>query len=693
MEITRELIKTISGMCLGEKDAAEMVAELEPLAESGDQNAQHALGLIYYLGIAEDTDFDSATKWLKKAASQGNVESQQYLSLIYIQLDNYDEAYVWTSLAAENGNKQAQLNLSVMYFNGSGIDKDIDKAIKLATLAAEQGDAQAQCNLAKMYLASEDESIYEDAIKWLQLSSEQENAEAQCKLGLMYENGQGTEKNYCEAFRLYSLSANQGFADAQYCLGQLLENGLGVDQNCQEAYKWYVLAAEQGDEEAKERIIDIESINPELKQGASMINTDSNAEEITIKLLKDASEKGIAQSQYLLGVAYLTGTGVDLDYNIAQELLISAAEQNHSNAQYNLGVIHANGLGVESDLDKAYQWFKRSAMLGNDDAIEAINQLIGGGYEIDEDDFHEIEPSIDDDNLFESDEDQVDDDESEEEEDSENQVDLSDHDEFFMYQEELNLDQSNFRLRYKFLQYLMEVVNSHYSDDRDNMLDLYISELEDNLNYIIDKATPKDKLMNFMKLNCLMQLGTLKVIKGNFFEAVKSYYKVLEYKWKYNKRLILLSDNDAPEELKIIFYYAAYNIHSLATRLGVGYTTVNLYSLCNKAIEKDVTQTIDYYEKRNNDDDTESSKSVYQRTMAECSALRTPGSSIVNFYFYESDDLSYIYEEDPDDSEYDYFNTTKYTFLIDDDIVNGKFSAIHNPQNIDDQISRLRIYL
>lgn len=689
---------------MDDNDTTKMIAELTPLAEGGDVVAQHALGSVYFLGLADDINFKEAIKWLTMSASQGNIDSQHYLGVIFIQLGNYEEAYIWTSIAAENGSVDAQLNLAVMFFNGSGAEKDIDKALKWAKLAAEQGDAQAQCNLAKMYLASEDETYYQDAIRWFKMSSDQGNAEAQCKLALMYENGQGTEKDYDEAFSLYSLSANQGYADAQYFLGQLYENGLGVEQNLREAYRLYVLAAEQGDEEAKDRVTDIESRNPDVKHDTNMNNADSNAEEITIKLLKDASEKGIAQSQYLLGVAYLTGTGVELDYNIAHELLNCAAEQNHSKAQYNLGVIHANGLGVEVDIDKAYMWFKRSAISGNDDAIEAINQLIEGGYEIGDDEFGEVNlagngnlqidiDDIDADEEYHGEEESIDEDEDDEDDENGEGIDLSDHDEFFMYQEELQLDPSNLRLRYKFLQYLMEVVNSHYSDDRDNMLDLYLSELEVSLNYIINKATLKDKLMNFLKINCLMQLGTLHVFRGNFYEAVKSYYKVIEFKWLFNRKSISLTDNVAPEDLRKIFNYAVYNIHSLATRLGVGRTTIKLFSLCDKAVEEDVTHTVDYYKKAKNDDSSDTFSSVFQRTMIECAALRNPGTAIVNFYFHDLADMSYIYEEDPDSSEYDFFSTTDCTFLIEDDIVNGRFSSIHDPQNINDQISRLKIYL
>ncbi len=680
---------------MDDNDTKKMIGELTPLAEGGNASAQHALGLIYYLGIAEDTEFKEATKWLKMSASQGNIDSQHYLGLIFIQSDNYEEAYIWTSLAAENGSAEAQLNLAVMFFNGSGTDKDIDKAIKWATLAAEQGDAQAQCNLAKMYLSLEDETVYQDAIKWFKLSSEQDNAEAQCKLALMYENGQGTEKDYDEAFSLYSLSANQGYADAQYFLGQLFENGLGVEQNLREAYRLYVLAAEQGDEEAKERIIEIESIDPDIKHDTIMNIPDKGAEEITIKLLKEASEKGIAQSQYLLGVAYLTGTGVDIDYKTAQELLTSAAEQNHSNAQYNMGVIHANGLGVEVDLDKAYMWFKRSAELCNDDAREAINRLIEAGYEIRNEEVSTNWMYAEDNRFLDSKENNAVERADNDDEDmrlSEDEADLSDYEEFIVYLQELHQDPTNLRLRYKFVQYLMEMINSYHADYRDDWLGVFLRSYEENLKYIIAEATIQNKLLNFMKLICLMQLGMLYVLRGQFFEAVKTYYKIIEFKWRFNKKTTHLHETCAPDDLREIYAFAAYNIHSIATRFGVGEKTSKLYSQCFDIIDNKIKFSIDYHKKRiNNADDL--MKQVHKRSLKESNALLKLGTAIYSYYFYDIDDLNEVYVEDPDESEYDIFNTASITVLIDDDVVNGRFSLEYLPINLDDQISRIKIYV
>lgn len=691
---------------MDDNDTTKMIAEVTHLAEAGDVVAQHVLGSVYYLGLAEDTDFKEAIKWLTLSASQGNVDSQHYLGVIFFQLGNYEEAYIWTSLAAENGSADAQLNLAVMFFNGSGIDKDVAKAIKWATLAAEQGDAQAQCNLGKMYLSFEDEAAYPDAIKWFKLASEQDNAEAQCKLAYMYEEGQGTNIDYCEASKLYELSANQGFADAQYFLGRLYENGLGVEQNLREAYRLYVLAAEQGDEEAKERINEIESNDPDIIGDASKIIPEINAEEIALDLIRDGAEKGMSQSQFLLGVAYLTGKGMDIDHDRAIDLLTKSATQNNPKAQYMLGVVYEQGVGVEQDIDEAYQWFKKSALQGNDDAIEAINQLIESGYKLGDDEFCEVDldghgyqqkdkddsdAGLDDYNEDEASDDDDDEEEEEDEEDEED-IDLSDHDEFFMYQEELQLDPSNLRLRYKFLQHLMEMVNSHYSDDRDNLIELYLSELEASLNYIINKATLKDKLMNFLKINCLMQLGTLNVLRGSFYEAVKIYYKVIEFKWLYNRKSITLTDHAVPEELREIYNYAVYNIHSIATRLGIGWNTARLYSIINDAIQERVGLTVKYLEQSKGESDN-ISQSVRNRRLEECNALLKPGNAIETFYFSDIWELEEIYIEDPDGSEYDIFNSWHGTLLIEEDIAKGRFAAIHNPQYLEDQISRLKIFL
>jgi TPR repeat protein len=66
------------------------------------------------------------------------------------------------------------------------------------------------------------------------------------------------------------------------------------------------------------------------------------------------------------------------------EACLEYAEQDNVIAMYNAGLIYANGFkSIPQSLDKAYKWFKKSADLGNKDAIEYINPKANNIYDVD----------------------------------------------------------------------------------------------------------------------------------------------------------------------------------------------------------------------------------------------------------------------------------------------------------------------
>ena len=140
------------------EEKAKLIAgkfvEIKPLAEQGNVDAQHVLGVMYANGRGVMKDEKKAVKWYQ--------------------------------LAAERGLAEAQFNLSLMYDNGQGVIEDDKMAVKWLRLAAQQGLAEAQCNLAIMYNTGEGViQDYQEAVKWFRLAAEQGIANAQFSLGNM----------------------------------------------------------------------------------------------------------------------------------------------------------------------------------------------------------------------------------------------------------------------------------------------------------------------------------------------------------------------------------------------------------------------------------------------------------------------------------------------------------------------------
>jgi len=76
-----------------------------------------------------------------------------------------------------------------------------------------------------------------------------------------------------------------------------------------------------------------------------------------------ASETGDAESQYYLGLIYLTDDWSGKDINKAASYLKTAADQNNTDAMWKLGELYENGQGVDTDLLAALDWYRKSKQL------------------------------------------------------------------------------------------------------------------------------------------------------------------------------------------------------------------------------------------------------------------------------------------------------------------------------------------
>ncbi|HID44278.1 MAG TPA: lytic transglycosylase [Chromatiaceae bacterium] len=103
------------------------------------------------------------------------------------------------------------------------------------------------------------------------------------------------------------------------------------------------------------------------------------AKELLLPLdeLHDLANKGNAQAQFSLGVAYEYGEGVDKSPQEARSWYCRAAFQGLEDAWYNLGWMYVNGHGVASDDDVARYWLVKSAAAGNAQAGQVL-RMIGG---------------------------------------------------------------------------------------------------------------------------------------------------------------------------------------------------------------------------------------------------------------------------------------------------------------------------
>ena len=117
------------------------------LADSGDVNAQYALGVMHLRQEASDSSPVAAFSWFEKAAAQGHAT--------------------------------AMFNLGVAYWEGSGVEQNKDEALSLWEQSALKGDSGAQFNLGlAYYIGEQKDPDIETAARWISLAAEQDHPEA-----------------------------------------------------------------------------------------------------------------------------------------------------------------------------------------------------------------------------------------------------------------------------------------------------------------------------------------------------------------------------------------------------------------------------------------------------------------------------------------------------------------------------------
>jgi hypothetical protein len=186
-EIFKEAEWELINEALAKEDYTTAARFTHGLAETGDPEGQHLLGLIYFTG---------------KGVSQNN-----------------EQALRWFHLAAENGNHLSQYMLADIYYSGvDGIPQNYENAFKWAKLSAKQGNSNAEFLLGAMYAMGHGTSQnYQKAAKWTHLAADQGNTLAFLPLGALYFQGKGVPQNYIKAHAWYNLAAANGDEPALEC--------------------------------------------------------------------------------------------------------------------------------------------------------------------------------------------------------------------------------------------------------------------------------------------------------------------------------------------------------------------------------------------------------------------------------------------------------------------------------------------
>ncbi|TWI66506.1 hypothetical protein IP91_02323 [Pseudoduganella lurida] len=130
------------------RNYAQAYRTILPLARAGNADAEHLLGLMYYMGRGVQQDYKQALQWHRRAALQGKADAQYVVGAMYYTgnavIQDHRQAVTWFRKAAEQGHADAQQVLGLMYrYHIGGMPEDNVLAYMLWNLAAAGGNANA----------------------------------------------------------------------------------------------------------------------------------------------------------------------------------------------------------------------------------------------------------------------------------------------------------------------------------------------------------------------------------------------------------------------------------------------------------------------------------------------------------------------------------------------------------------------
>ncbi len=251
---------------------------------------------------------------------------------------DFERAIPLLQKAHDNGHDTANSALTLYYYGEIGDSPDIKKADKIAIESAERGSGVAQINYALRYIFSEDKMTSRRAFNYLQKSvNDDQSAEIAYPylLEILYGTQDNPYSDMVEA-RKVALNCLEALPKESYCafiLGRDFENGWGGDVDITRSTQFYEKAATLGE----------------------------------------------ARSQWVTGMKYLNGEGVEKSEETAFNWVQKAAAQDYTDGLLSLAVMHALGQGTQKDLTKSFETYEKAARLGSAHAIRGLGSMYCAG--------------------------------------------------------------------------------------------------------------------------------------------------------------------------------------------------------------------------------------------------------------------------------------------------------------------------
>lgn len=267
------------------------------------------------------------------------------------------------------------------YFYGITRPMNRTKAVEYFGGAGKLENADA---LFFLSIHQQNHDNLKEATQTAKRSLELGNEAAKIKLGEIQED----EKLMKEGFNALKKKVDSGDMHYANSLGYAYEFGIGTSLSIKEAMKYYEMAAKQNNTLGMTNLADLYIQEDKLKKAKPLLvkaaekehgyaqyllamnffdlYSENNKE--ALFWLEKAANHDEPEALFQLGVYYSEGNDLAKSIKYYQR----AAELNHADAALELSYIYDEGSIVEQDEDKALFFLKKSAELGNQEAIEEL---------------------------------------------------------------------------------------------------------------------------------------------------------------------------------------------------------------------------------------------------------------------------------------------------------------------------------
>lgn len=282
----------------------------------------------------------------------------------------YDEGNFELALAtfkksyAKIGYEEAALTLGDMYLYGQGAKADTTEAISWYRKAAE-------ARFVKTQVFAFEPAHPEKASARVQ---------AQIKLARIYAAGLAGPKNPTQAREWYQAASELEYVPAQYILGQMYQSGYGGDKDLKKAVKLYTTAGESGHAGAQFALAEYYYAAEDTEQ-----NRKSAFEWYQQAAFNPYPNAKKPHAQLALAEMYDQGIGVKADPQKAFAFYKLSAVAGHPDAQNALAIYFYSGELVGKDATIARRLFETAASQGQSDAMFNLALMLqkGEGGEVD----------------------------------------------------------------------------------------------------------------------------------------------------------------------------------------------------------------------------------------------------------------------------------------------------------------------